>query len=342
MNIVTRYVDAVKRYLPSEQRDDIGDEILSILEGQIEDHAEMNDRPMSPEEEKDMLKSLGHPLKVAAEYGEHKTLISETLWPIYKQFVKYLLIGFLILWVSESVIEASEIIEGWPDNMGSALQSIVFWHFVIVTAVFSLAGEYIEKAGFLSKWEPEKLPDTEVLGKPVPLFDAVVNVVVHMVVFVVLCHVNNDYDWSTLSGSAENDWWTVVFWAKILTVGDMLVYASTLVSPFWTRPKLACFIVPGVGGLYLIHYARNIENIWRWADYTLAVAFVIVLVDLLYNIYRFVRITMGKKSEPPTATLILEGSLGPGGFKRQPTPEEIEAHKQSKKEGEQSDEEGSK
>ena len=334
MNIVTRYVDAVKRYLPSEQRDDIGDEIQSILEGQIEDHSEMNDRPMSPEEENDMLKSLGHPMKVAAEYSTQKTLIDEALWPVYKQWVKFLIIGFFILWACEAVVASSEMFEGWPVDLDDALKSIVFWHFIIITAVFSFAGEYIKQAGVFTKWDPEKLPDTELLGKPVSLFEAGFNVVVHMLVFVALCHANNDYDWATISGAAQNDWWTVVFWAKLLTLFDMLVYASLLVFPFWTRIKLACMIVPGIAALSLINYALDIENIWRWAEGVLVVVLLIVLIDVAFKTYRFVRITMGKKAEAPTATYIIEGTLGPGGFKRQPTPEEIEAHKQSKEESE--------
>ena len=340
MSIVNRYVDAVKRYLPADQRDDIGDEIQSILEGQVEDHFEMNERPMSPEEEKDMLKSLGHPLKVAAEYGKQKTLIDETLWPLYKQWVKYLIIGFFILWTCEAVISRSEIFEGWPADLDDALQSIIFWHFIIITAVFSFAGEYIKQADLFSKWDPEKLPDNKLLGEPMALSESAFSVIVHMIVFVALCHANNDYDWATISGAAENDWWTVVFWAKVLTLFDMLVYASLLVFPFWTRFKLACVIVPGIATLSLINYALDIDNIWRWAVGVLVVVLLIALLDVGTNIYRVIRITMGKKVNTPRGTFILE--IGPGTFKRQPTPEEIEAHRQSKKEDEQPDEEENK
>ena len=132
MNWLDRYIESVKRYLPERSRDDIGDELRSVLEEKMDDAKEASGGTLEAADELRILKEFGHPLKVASSYQEQQVLISEPLFPIYKTVIKYLLLILGTVYIASIVVEAA----GWVEDVNIGLETIGLWYFAIITLSF--------------------------------------------------------------------------------------------------------------------------------------------------------------------------------------------------------------
>jgi tetratricopeptide (TPR) repeat protein len=292
MNAINRYVEAVKRYLPDEKSDDIGDEIRSTLEGQLEEAQNAKGASLDKTEINTLLRDFGHPFKTASECLDQKPLIGESLWPIYKKCMMFLLLFFLIAYTFSLTYGNSDADDGlWTDYRGGLI-SIALWCFATITLAFYFAKVAWTKFDPLSNWNPDRLPDPPaadysiVPGYPVTLYTSVIYITFWMVQFIIMCHINNDYSWLVISGQSENDWFTVVFWVKVITVLNTLIHTSTLVWTYWSRLKVAFWAAGGVMETAVLVFAVTIENTWNWATPLLRGWLVIAVFSLLNILYR--------------------------------------------------------
>ena len=90
MTLVERYVRAVRDFLPRAHKDDITNELSDSIQSRFEDEAEARGRPLTEDEQVAILRSLGHPMAVAARYrGDDRSvrfggqLIGPELFPTY-------------------------------------------------------------------------------------------------------------------------------------------------------------------------------------------------------------------------------------------------------------------
>lgn len=79
MNLLDRYLLAVKKYLPWKRQDDILAELKANLESQLEEKQSDLGRPLTAEEMQDWLKRLGPPMMMAARYQPQQYLIGPTI-----------------------------------------------------------------------------------------------------------------------------------------------------------------------------------------------------------------------------------------------------------------------
>ena len=96
MDLLERYLQAVRTYLPSKQQDDILKELRENLRAQIEDRESALGRPLNEDEMVGILKKHGHPLFVATRYRQTRHLIGSTLFPVYWLVMRIILaiVGF--------------------------------------------------------------------------------------------------------------------------------------------------------------------------------------------------------------------------------------------------------
>ena len=99
MNWLERYVVEVKRYLPRNSRDDVGEELYSLLSEKVEEREEQLERSLNEEENLELLKELGHPLSMASAYRSGRSLVSEQLFPLYSLVIKYFLLTLLTVYL---------------------------------------------------------------------------------------------------------------------------------------------------------------------------------------------------------------------------------------------------
>ena len=174
MNLLDRYLLAVKKYLPWKRQDDILAELKANLESQLEEKEGDLGRPLSRDEMQDWVKHLGPPMVMAGRYQPQQYLIGPTIFPMYWWVLRLACGWCLIIY---SVIKAVEILTHSPT--GHAVIDAVLgapWSLIItaawVTAVFaaiefatthSLVKLPADIVGHVD-WSPGGLPTAEEVG----------------------------------------------------------------------------------------------------------------------------------------------------------------------------------
>lgn len=293
----------MKRYLGKADREDIGEEIHSILEAKLDEAEETKGASLEEDEVLAILKEFGHPLEVASRYRRPRQPINESLLPLYKQVVKYLLLGFFALIVGSALISASGLIESWPEDMDDNIMTVGFVWFATVTAAFFFSDTLLGGVDLFGKWDPRRLPPVRRGAAIIPLFDSIVGLIAGLVVFSVLSAIDNDYSWEALTAQSDTPWATVVLWCKLRILFGMLLHGVALFRPYWSRPKLLYSALTDVFLAAIAIWAMTIIRAMAFDDTAvylqgvfLAVAgcvFVVALGGALSSLYRMSKMGAG-------------------------------------------------
>ena len=145
-----RYVDSVGHQLPMKRRDDIQEEILSILEDTLEDRAQTESREPDEEMVVEILKEFGPPEKLAASYLPQQYLIGPRMFPAFLMSMKILLVIVLLQILVAAVASISSNSSGLVDIVTSLMQampgSIVNSTLVIIILVFAVLERVLPQA----------------------------------------------------------------------------------------------------------------------------------------------------------------------------------------------------
>ena len=184
MDLLERYLQAVRTHLPASQQDDIVKELNENLRAQIEDRESAAGRALREDELAEILKKHGHPMFVALRYRQTRHVIGSTLFPVYWFVMKIILalvgIGYA---VSALVLIAQGRsllgIIGGVFNYAAAVLPI----FAMVTIIFAVLDisnsrfRLLEKAtkDWNEKFNPRRLPALRPVSdspdaKPIPRF----------------------------------------------------------------------------------------------------------------------------------------------------------------------------
>ena len=98
MELLDRYLQAVRFWLPRKQQDDIIAELGDDLRSQIEERESSLGRQLNEDELVALLKQAGHPLWVAGRYQKQQALIGPVLFPLYSFVLKIVALGYLVPW----------------------------------------------------------------------------------------------------------------------------------------------------------------------------------------------------------------------------------------------------
>jgi hypothetical protein len=161
MDLLERYLAALRALLPRKTAADILREIADELESQMEDKAEQLGRPLTEDEQADVIRRLGHPAVVAARYGEPRYLIGPQLFPFYWRTLKIGFIGAVVIaiLVGFAGLPAAEDRSDWTALLLRIPATLVFV-FGITTAVFAgleFSRRFV-KCRTASHWDPRTLP----------------------------------------------------------------------------------------------------------------------------------------------------------------------------------------
>lgn len=134
MDLVERYIAAVKRELPAKKRDDIGRELEANIMDKVEaleaEHGTLNEQQLS-----ELLLNMGHPRSVAREFCPPMPLVSARLMPIYLNTL-YMVLGILF------VISSLEVATRW---LSGADMSLLLY-------MKALASEFLNAGYFAFTW----------------------------------------------------------------------------------------------------------------------------------------------------------------------------------------------
>jgi hypothetical protein len=91
MELLERYLQAVRFFLPKDQREDVVRELSEELRSQIEEQEGEQGRPLDEAELAALLKRFGHPMLLALRYQQGRYLIGPAIFPLYWFAVKSVL-----------------------------------------------------------------------------------------------------------------------------------------------------------------------------------------------------------------------------------------------------------
>ena len=160
MDMLDRYLQAVKFFLPAKQQDDIVRELSENLISRMEDREEELGRPLDEAEQAAILREHGHPMLVAGRYRTRRHLIGPTFFPLYVFALKMGLGVALLVTAVLAVVTAAlhgdpfrRLLEAMLAFPGRGL--MVFAWTTLGFAALDFAATQVR---FVGDWDPRKLP----------------------------------------------------------------------------------------------------------------------------------------------------------------------------------------
>jgi hypothetical protein len=227
MQLVDRYLQQVKRYLPAAQREDIAKELSANILAEMDDRESSLGRPLTEDEQIAILQQQGSPLVVASRYSNDqrafafgRVIIGPALFPIY---AKILALNFTI-----TVVVASIVMSTLGMHVGvTALCWPALLQFTIVTAVFAAIDQSQKKFHILDTWNPRALPPVK---DPLKISRAGAAFEIFWGIVFVLC-------WLRVPGAA--------YAVGYLFLGPLVGYlAPHSISPLTVAPSWQIFYLP--------------------------------------------------------------------------------------------------
>jgi hypothetical protein len=170
MDLIDRYLSAVRRNLPARNADDIVAELRDALASRIEDREEELGRPLDAAEIQAVIKDFGHPLVVAGRFRGRQSLIGPEVFPFYLSVARIVLLAIAGVQLAIGLVQ---LLFGDRDPVQLLLQTIgglsvsLLVSLAIVTLIFAI----LERTGFsadhIGNWNPAQLADVED-GQPGP------------------------------------------------------------------------------------------------------------------------------------------------------------------------------
>ena len=162
LELLQRYLQAVRIWLPQAQQEDILAELSEDLRSQVEEKETELGRPLDQTELGDILKRCGSPMRVASRLQPGQYLIGPSWFPVYRFILKLVLLWILIpIFV---VIVGPAIVLSSPDRGAAIVQVLAhLWTAEIlaggvITLVFAILERVQVKCDIADKWDPRSLP----------------------------------------------------------------------------------------------------------------------------------------------------------------------------------------
>jgi hypothetical protein len=269
MELLDRYLQAVKKHLPWERQDDIIAELRANLEAQLEDKEAALGRPLTKDESEEWLKQIGSPLQVAARYQRQQYLIGPAIFPTYSYILKLVMAWATAIYVIASVITIAAQGLGVEAFVGISLVHVALrlpWIWLINAAIVTLIFVVIEQ---LRAHFPEKFHALGPITAPMAA------------------------QWSPLDlppvGAGNGDWAKPRSFTRALleVFAGCLFLAYVLLVPHYP------FLLLGPGAWYLKALPYQLAPVW-WTFYWLVVC--LNSFDLAWKIVNLAR---GAWQRPP-------------------------------------------
>ncbi len=177
MELLERYLQAVRKHLPWQRQDDIIAELRVNLEAEMEEKEEKLGRPLTPAEAEAWIQSLGSPVQMAAHYQPQQYLIGPAIYPVYLHILRLASMWSIVIYVVVSTITLLLSSNVTGQNFAEAalrlpwvLIQVAAWVTVVFAAFEFVAVRHPDKcppiAGIYGKWSPRDLPSLGRAGTP--------------------------------------------------------------------------------------------------------------------------------------------------------------------------------
>jgi hypothetical protein len=323
MELIERYLQAVKFWLPARQKDDIIAELSEDLHAQIEERESALGHKLSEAEVEAILMRRGRPVLVANRFLPQEQLIGPRLFPIYRFVLKIVMLCYLVPWgltwlgmmIYNPTFRAAHSGHSWLDAAGSlwsALSTTAFIAVGTVTMVFAVLERVEAKSHFLEQWDPRKLPAVR-NPNVIPRSGSVIEVAANLVfmlwwatnMYVPIAMIRPDVQISV------SPLWPWFFWSLLLLAsGNIALAAVNLTRPYWTGGRASlrliadcigsavfCWLLKAnvltgivVANIPAERTLRLVNDINMWAAKAFPVSVAVCVVIAGADVYRIVRL----------------------------------------------------
>ncbi len=255
MDLVERYLQAVRFWLPRAQQDDIINELSEELHAQIAEQQEELGHELSGAELEALLKRSGHPIRVAGRYLPQQQLIGQPWFSLYYFALKALLLVLLPLLAVVSVPVALTSIDPWTRLVESLLDVVSTGIYLVgVATVAVVVMEKLQfRIQFLDDWQPAKLPKLVKVQDTVSIprsasFGAFVGIMAFALWWMGLLRLPAVPNLHLIKALPQAFYWPVL----ALLAGEMLLHLVNLFLPFWTRRRAGARLLIDLFALALL------------------------------------------------------------------------------------------
>jgi hypothetical protein len=257
MDLIDRYLQAVKFWLPKNQKQDIIAELSEDLRSQVEDREAELGRQLNESEVADLLKQRGRPVLVANQFRPQQYLIGPVLFPIYMFVLEvvaaFYVVPWILVWIGIAVSRAAHTGQSLIQAAASFWTS--FWPMVFfvvgsITIIFAMLERVQAKSRFLEEWDPRKLPPVRDPNR-IPLSSSIVEVVANLVClswlvgglwYQTILH----FSGVTLTLAPV---WRYFFWGFVfIAAGNTTAAAVNVFRPYWTVARASIKLVTDLIG----------------------------------------------------------------------------------------------
>ena len=246
MELVDRYLHAVRFWLPAKQREDILAELSEDLRAEIGERESELGRPLDKTEVAAILKPRGRPLLVANRYLPQQYLIGPLLFPVYLFVLKVVALCYVIpvllvstgLMTLDPAYRAAHAPAGWIEAIGKVwgpFWGAAFFSFAVVTVVFAAIERAHAKSGFLEDWDPGKLPAVRDPNR-ISRGESVLELVANLVFCIWWIGLRSPaISWPSAVHITLAPVWPYFFWGYLaIGITNIAGSAVKLLQPYWT------------------------------------------------------------------------------------------------------------
>ncbi|HEY4126736.1 MAG TPA: hypothetical protein VGN70_01685 [Gammaproteobacteria bacterium] len=264
MELLDRYLNAIRFLLPRGKQQDIIDELSGDLQAQVTDKETELGRPLNTAEQEAILKQCGHPLLVAGRYQMPQQLIGQPFYPLYIVALKAVLWVMLpLMLVIETVVAlfSAHPAIALVNSVGDAVMSSIYMVGVLTVAFIVLERLQV-KLTFLDDWKPRELPKLPVVADSMRIprgesFGAFLGLAAFSLWWAGVWKFPAIPNVHFLQAIPVGFFWPVL----ILAVAEMALSLVNLFLPWWTRRRAALRLAIDLGALAMF---AALALTWPW------------------------------------------------------------------------------
>jgi hypothetical protein len=268
MDMLDRYLQAVRFFLPARQQDDIVRELSENLISRMEDREEELGHPLDEAEQAAILRHHGHPMVVAGRYRSWQHLIGPTFFPLYLFVVKAGLGVALLVTVVLAAVTAA--LDG--DPVRQAVKAMLAYPgrglmvFAWTTLVFAGLDLAQARIRLSHDWDPRRLPKVIRHDYPIPRLQALCElfVVVAGAVWLLLLPGAPFLILGPAAALVEFApiWHLVYPLTVLLTFATAALSIADVVRPYWTKPRALMRLAVSFAWLFVFTFLARAGDLF--------------------------------------------------------------------------------
>jgi hypothetical protein len=271
MELIERYLQAVKFWLPKEQKQDILAELSEDINSQVEEKESELGRSLNQAEVEAILKQRGRPVLVANRYQPQQFLIGPVLFPIYTFVLKVVACCYLLPWVLALIglLTYSESYRTQHGGLWGAMGQVWggFWVASLlvigtVTLIFAVLEQVQAKSHFMEKWDPRKLPpvkDPNRIKRSSSIAEIVANAVFGVGWWLAYFSTPLLVNRPELRVRLTPMWTYFFFGFLCVSLANIALSAANLAHPYWTVPRAAIRLLTDCVGSALFCWVLKVN-----------------------------------------------------------------------------------